>query len=70
MGRACSTHRERNAYKISVGKPEGRGSVGRYRHRWEDDFQMDLRETEWIDLAQDRNNWRIFVNTVINLRIP
>jgi hypothetical protein len=76
MGRACSTHGEsRNAYKISVGKPEGKGSLGRYRHKWKDAFKMDLRETGWcgiywIDLAQVRNHWRILVNTVMNLRVP
>jgi hypothetical protein len=48
-----------NAYKILVGKPEGRRSLGRPRRRWVDNIKMDLREieldfVEWIDMAQDR----------------
>jgi hypothetical protein len=75
MGRACSTHgRKRNAYRILVGKPEGKRPLRRPRHRWED-IKMDLREEGcfcmgWIDLAQDRNQWRALVNTVMNLWIP
>jgi hypothetical protein len=50
----------RNAYRILVGKPEGKIAHGRSRHRWVDNIQMNLRETEWggvdwIYLAQDRN---------------
>jgi hypothetical protein len=45
MGRACNTNGEkRNAYRISVGKPEGKRPLGRSRHRWEDNIRMDLRE--------------------------
>jgi hypothetical protein len=48
----------RNAYKILVGKPEGKTSLGIPRHRWEDNIRMDLREirwegVDWIHLAQD-----------------
>jgi hypothetical protein len=50
-----------------VGRPEGKRPLGRPRRRWEDDIKMDLRE---IGLAQDRVQWRAFVNTVINLRVP
>jgi hypothetical protein len=76
MVKACSTHGEkRNAYRILVGKPEGRRPLGRLRHRWEDNIKMDLREIGWgsmgwIDLAQDRDQWRALVNTVMNLRVP
>jgi hypothetical protein len=64
---------KRNAYKILVGNPEGKGSLGRPRHRWVDNIKMDLREIEWgdmdwIDLAQNRDQWRAFVNAVMNLR--
>jgi hypothetical protein len=75
MGRACSTHgEERNAYRILVGKPDGKKSLGRPRRRWEDSIKMDLREIgwggmDWIDLAQDRDQWRALVNTVMDLRV-
>jgi hypothetical protein len=60
---------------ILVGKPEGKRPQGRPRRRWEDNIRMDLREIgwggmDWIDLAQDRDQWRTLVNTVMNLRIP
>jgi hypothetical protein len=65
---------EKNAYRILVGKPEGKRPLGRPRHRWEDNIRMDLREIgwggmDWIDLAQDRDHWRALVNTVMNLRV-
>jgi hypothetical protein len=65
----------RNAYRILVGKPEGKRPLGRSRHRWMDNIKMNLTERErdgmdWIDLAQDRNQWRALVNTVMNPRIP
>jgi hypothetical protein len=65
----------RVAYKASVGKPEGRRPLGRPRRRWEDNVKMDLREVGWgvvvwIDLAQDRDRWRVLVYTVLNLRVP
>jgi hypothetical protein len=64
----------RCAYRALVGKPEGRRPLGRPRHRWEDNIKMDLLEVgggvEWIDLAQDRDKWRAFVYTVMNLRVP
>jgi hypothetical protein len=49
--------------------------LGRPRRRWVDIIKMDLREigwnsTDWIDLDQDRNQWRALVNTVMNLRVP
>jgi hypothetical protein len=66
---------KRNAHRILVGKPEGKRSLGRHRRRWVDNIKMDLREIgwdgmDWIDLAQDRDQWKAFVNTVINLRVP
>jgi hypothetical protein len=58
-----------------VGKPEGNKPLGRPRRRWEDNIKMDLREIgwggmDWMYLAQDRDQWRAVVNTVINLRVP
>jgi hypothetical protein len=71
MGRACSTNGEkRNAYRILVGKPEGKRP--RPRHRWVDNIKIDFREMgwygmDWIDLAQDRDQLRALVNTLLNL---
>jgi hypothetical protein len=76
MGGACSTNGEnKNAYRILTGKPEGKRPLGRRRHRWEESIRMDLRENgwggmDWIDLAQDRDQWRDILNTVMNLRVP
>jgi hypothetical protein len=64
-----------NVYRILVRKPEGKTPLGRPRRRWEGNIKMDLREVgwdrmDWIDLAQDRNQWRALVNTVMNLLVP
>jgi hypothetical protein len=53
-----------------TGKPEGKRPLGKQRHRWVDNIKMDLRKTgwggiDWINLAQDRDHWRVLVNTVI-----
>jgi hypothetical protein len=65
---------ERGAYRILVGRPEGRRPLGRPRRRWEDNIKMDLQEVgwgmDWIELAQDRDRWRTFVTVVMNLRFP
>jgi hypothetical protein len=66
---------KRNSYRILMGKPEGKRPIGRHRCRWEDNIRMDLGEIgwggmDWIDLAQDRNQWRPLVNTVMNLQVP
>jgi hypothetical protein len=66
---------KRNAYRLLVGKPEGKRPLGRPRHRWVDNIEMDLGEVgwcnvDWIGLAQDRNRWRALVNSVLNLRVP
>jgi hypothetical protein len=58
-----------------VGKPEGKRSLGRPRRRWVDNIKMYLREIEWevldlIDMAQDWDQWRALVNTVLNVRVP
>jgi hypothetical protein len=76
MGRACSTNgEERNAYRKLVGKLEGKRPLGRSRRKWVDNIKMDLRGIkwdgmDWIDLAQDRDQWRDLVNTAVNLRVP
>jgi len=68
--------RERTGvYRILVGKPEGNRPLGRHKRRWEDKIEMDLQEVgcvgmDWIELAQDRDSWRAFVNAVINPQVP
>jgi hypothetical protein len=74
-GHAALMGEKRNAYRILVGKPEGNRPRGRPRCRWMDSIKIDLREmgwdgVDWIDLAQDRDQWRALVNTVMNLRVP
>jgi hypothetical protein len=76
MGRACSTNgAKRTVYRILVGKPEGERPLGKPRRRWVDDIKMDLREIgwngmDWIDLAQNRDQWLGLVNTVMKHRVP
>jgi hypothetical protein len=65
----------RGVYRVLVGRPEGKRPLGRPRRRLEDNIEMDLRETgiewaNWIQLAQDKVQWRAFVSTVMNLRVP
>jgi hypothetical protein len=66
---------KRNAYRLLVGKPEGRRPLGRPRRGWLDNNRMDLVEVgwsdvDWIGLVQDRDRWRALVNSVLNLRVP
>jgi hypothetical protein len=65
----------RGVYRFLIGRPEDKRPLGRPRRRWEDNITMDLREVgidgaNWIRLAQDRVQWRAFVNTVMTLRVP
>jgi len=65
VGRTCGTHGDRRGvYRVLIGRPEGKRTLGRPGHRWEDNIKMDLRETgidgaNWIQLAPDRVQWRI-----------
>jgi hypothetical protein len=64
----------RGVYRDLVGRPEGERLLGRPWRRWEDNIKLDLREigidwANWIQLAQDRFQWRAFVNTVMNFRV-
>jgi hypothetical protein len=73
---ACSTNVEkRNAYRILVGKPEGKKPLGRPRRRLVNSIKMELREigwdgVDWIDLVQDRDKWRTLVNAIMYLWVP
>jgi hypothetical protein len=67
----------RNAYRLLVGKPEGKRPLGRRRRRWVDNIKMDLKRdrmgwcgVDWIELAQGMDQWRALMNTVMNLRVP
>ena len=58
-----------------MGKPEGKGPLGRPRRSWEENIKMDLQEVgegcgDWMELAQDRDRWRALVSTVRKLRVP
>jgi hypothetical protein len=75
MGGACSTlGKRRYVYRVLVGKLEGTIPLEKPRRRWENNSKMDLQKVEcggidWIELAQDRERWRAFVNAVMN-RVP
>jgi hypothetical protein len=73
-GHVARLGEKKNAYKLLVGKPEGKRPLGRPRRRWVDNIRMDLGEVgwggvDWIGLAQDRNRWRALVNSVLNFRV-
>jgi hypothetical protein len=75
VGWICGMQGEgRGAYRVLVGRPEGKRPLGRPRRRWEDNIKMDLGEigidgANWIWLTQDRVQWQAFVNTVMNLQV-
>jgi hypothetical protein len=65
----------RDVYRVLVGKPEGKITLGRPRRRWEDNIKMYLQEVgcrgmDWIELAQDKDRWWALVNAVMNFRAP
>jgi hypothetical protein len=74
-GHVARMGEKRNVYRLLVGKPEGKRSLGRPRRRWIDNIKINLLEMElsvvdWIGLAQDWYRWRAVVNSVMNLRVP
>jgi hypothetical protein len=75
VGHVARMGERRNAYRLLVGKPEGKRPLRRPRRRWLDNIRMDLVEVsrgdmDWNGLAQDRDRWRALVNSVLNLRVP
>jgi hypothetical protein len=73
-GHVARTGEKRNAYRLLVGKPEGKRPLGRPRRRWVDNIRIDLGEAgwgdvDWIGLAKDKNRWRAVVNSVLNIRV-
>jgi hypothetical protein len=73
-GHVARMGEKRNAYRIFLGKPEGKRPLGRPRCRWAGNIRMDLGErgwdgVDWIDVAQNRGQWWALVNTVMNLRV-
>ncbi|KAJ4434049.1 hypothetical protein ANN_16368 [Periplaneta americana] len=74
-GHVARIGESRNAYRVLVGRSEGKRPLGRPRRRWEENIKMDLREVgyddrEWINFAQDRGQWRAYVRAAMNLRVP
>jgi hypothetical protein len=66
---------EGGVYRVLVGRPEVKRPLEGPRRRWEDNIKLDLRKiridgANWIRLAQDRVQWRAFVNMIMNIRIP
>jgi hypothetical protein len=66
---------KRNAYRLLVGKPEGKRPLGRPRRSWVNNTEMDLVDVilgsvDCIDMAQDRDDWKVLVNSVMNIRVP
>jgi hypothetical protein len=74
-GHVARMGERRGVYGVLVGRPEGNRPLGRPRRRWEDNIKMDLSEigidgANWIQVAQDRVQWRAFVKMVMNLQVP
>ena len=74
-GHVARMDEEKGVYRVLVGQPEGRRTLGRPGRRWVDNIRMDLQEVgcgymDWIGLAQDRDRWRTLVSAVMNLRVP
>jgi hypothetical protein len=76
MARSCSRNgEERNANRLLVGNPEEKRPLGRPRCRWVDNIKTNLGEVgwgdvDWIGLAQDKDKWRVLVNSIMNPRVP
>ena len=74
-GHVARMGEEMGAYRVLVGKPEGKRPLGRPRRRWVDNIRKDLQEVgcvymDWIGWAQNRDRWWTLVSVVMNLRVP
>jgi hypothetical protein len=74
-GHVARMGKGRGVYRVLVVRPEGKGPLGRPRRRWENNIKLNVRETgidgvNWIQLAQNRVQWRAFVSTIMNLQVP
>jgi hypothetical protein len=76
MGRACGAYGvEMGVHRVLVGKPEEKRPLGTPRRRWEDNINMDVQEVggdgrDWMELAHDRDRWRLLVSKFKKLRVP
>jgi hypothetical protein len=75
VGHVARVREGRGVYRVLIGRPEGKRPLERRSRRWEDNINMDLSKiwidrANWIPLTQDKVQWRTFVNTVMNLRVP
>jgi len=75
VGHVARIGEKRSVCTFLAGKPEGKRPLGRPRRRREGDMKMDLQELRcgimgWIELAKDRDRWRVLVNVVMKLRVP
>jgi hypothetical protein len=73
-GHVARIGKGRGVYRVLMGKPEVRRTLGRHRRRWEDNIRLDLRKVgcgcvDWMELAQDRDRWLALVSAVMNLRV-
>jgi len=74
-GHVARMRKDRRVHRVLVGQPEGKRSLGRPRHRWEDNIKMDLQDDgegreDWMELAQDRGRWWALVGTVRDFQGP
>jgi hypothetical protein len=74
-GQVARMEKDRGVHRVLVEKPEGKRPLRKPRPRWEDNIKMDLREfgegrKDWIELAQDRDRWRVLVGRVRDFRVP
>jgi hypothetical protein len=74
-GHVAQMGEKRNACTTLVGKPDGKRPLRRPRSKWVDNIKMEFREIkwdgmDWIDLDQDRDQWKALVNTVMDFRAP